>query len=159
MCPRFPVPRGTNSYFSQARIVFLDNSYFLRRVRRFWLFDAGNYTCRNYVQYNLVMLVTVAMFIVELCLVVPGLTASRPVDRDSDNMLQWESEHLDKARIIISKDHVCTIGLVLDGPNVTSESYWIYCQEKFLFIKGFFEYPADKMIIDSTPENVKGGID
>ena len=35
MSPRFSVARNTISYFSQARIVLLDNSYLLRRVQKF----------------------------------------------------------------------------------------------------------------------------
>ena len=49
-------------------------------------------------QYNLVMLATEAMFIVEICLVVPGLPASRQIYRDSDKMVRWESEYLKKGR-------------------------------------------------------------
>ncbi len=133
MCPRFSVARNTISYFSQARILLLDKSYLLRWVRKFRLFDAGNYTQRNYMQYNLVMLATVAMFIVELCLVVPGLPANRQIYRDSDKMVRWESQYLENGTVHISKDHTCTIASVLDGPNVKSESFWTNCQENYLF--------------------------
>ncbi len=160
MCPRFSVSRNTISYFSQARIVLLDNSYLLRWVRKFRLFDAGPYAERNYVQYNLVMLATVAMFIVELCLVVPGLPASRQIYHDSDKMVRWESEYLKEARFTYTKDHPCTIAPVIDGPNVKSESFWTYCQDNYPIKRGFVLYPADKMMLSVTiPEKVKGRID
>ncbi len=74
------------------------------------------------------MFATLAMIIEELGLVVPGSHTNRLIYRDSDNMVRWESEYLDKGRIILSKGYICTVSPVLDGPNVKSESSWSYCQ-------------------------------
>ncbi len=43
MRPRFCAASDTVTYFSQARIVLFDNSYLLRWVRKFQLFDGGHY--------------------------------------------------------------------------------------------------------------------
>ena len=69
---RVSVAHDNIAYFSQARIVLLDNSFLLLWVRKFQPFDAGQYTQRNHMQYNSVMLATLAMFIVQLSLIVPG---------------------------------------------------------------------------------------
>ena len=78
----------TITYFSQARIVVLDNSFLLRWVRKFQLFNAGHYMQRNHMQYNLVMLATLVMFIVELSLIIPGLRANRQIYVDSDKIVR-----------------------------------------------------------------------
>ena len=93
MRPRFYVAHDNTTYFSQARIVLLDNSFLLRWVRKFRLFDTGHYTQRNHIQYNMVMLAALAMFIVELVLIVPGLPANRQIYIDFDKMVRWESGH------------------------------------------------------------------
>ncbi len=82
-------------------------------------------------QYNMVMLAALAMFIVELALIVPGLPANREIYIDSDKMVRWESEYLDTGRVIKSRGHSCTIAPILDGPNVKSESSWSYSHCEF----------------------------
>ena len=160
MQPRFSVADNTITYFSQARIVLLDNSFLLRWVRKFRLFDAGHYNQRNHMQYNLVMLATLAMFVVELGLVVTGLPANRQIYRDSDKMVRWESEYLDKGRVILSKGDICAAAPVLDGPNVVSESSWSHCNVISTYASSSAKYPADKLILKvPNPEKFKGYID
>ncbi len=157
MRPRFSPDHDNITYFSQARIVLLDNSYLLRWVRKFQLFDDGHYTQRNHMQYNLVMLATLAMFIAEMVLIVPGLPANREIYIDSDKMVRWESEYLDTGRIIRSRAYRCTVAPVLDGPNVKSESSWSYCQNEVWGPKDSSKYPAEKMMLRvSNPEKQKG---
>ncbi len=155
--PRFSVARDTITYFSQARIVLLDNSFLLRWVRKLRLFDVGHYTQRNHTQYNLVMLATLGMFIVELGLVVPGLPANRLIHRDSDQMVRWESQYLDEGRIILPRERPCTVAPVLEGTNVKSESSWSYCQDDTLVRANSAQFPMDKMVLAlSNPETAKG---
>ncbi len=128
MRTRFSGSRETITYFSQARIVLLDNSFLFCWVRKFRPYDAGQYAQRNHIQYNLVVLATLAMFILEFGLVIPVLPTNRPIYRDFDKIARWESEYLDKCRIILSNNYTCAVPPVLDGPNVKSESSWTYCQ-------------------------------
>ncbi len=155
--PRFSVARDTSTYFSQARIVLLDNTYSLRWVWKFQLFDTGSYEQRNHVQYNLVMLAALAMFIMELVLIVPGLPANRLIYKDSDKMVRWDSQYLDKGRIILWRDGPCIVSPLLDGPNLKSESSWRYCRSEALAPSGSSKYPTDRMILRvSNPETSKG---
>ncbi len=157
MRPRFSTTSDTLTYFSQARIVLLDNNFLLRWVRQFQLFDEGHYNQRNRMHYNLVGLATLALFVVELGLVVPGLPANRPIYRDVDKMVRWESKYLDQGSIILQRDHICNIAPVLEGPHLKSESSWSSCQLVSLRIDSSANFTADKMrLIVSNPEKIKG---
>ena len=129
----------------------------LRWARRFRLFDAGNYTRRNHWQYNLVMLATLVLFVVELGLVVPGLPANRPIYRDSDKMVRWESEYLNEGRLKFLGESPCIVAPVLDGPNLKSESTWSYCLDTLQVPSSFAQFPPDRLELTvSNPETVKG---
>ncbi len=71
-------------------------------------------------QYNLVKLTTLAIFITELNMVIPGLPANRHIYLDSDKMVRFESKCSQEGRAVTLKDHILTIPTVLDGPNVKS---------------------------------------
>ncbi len=146
MRQRFSEASDTIKYFSQARILLLDNSFLFRWVRRFRLFDAGPYNQRSHIQYTLVMLVTGIMFLLELGLVVSGLPANRLIYRDSDKTVRWESEYLDKGKIILPRDHRCIIAPVLDGANVKSDSWWSHCRYRFSAPSNSTRFPLDKMM-------------
>ncbi len=157
MRPRFSVASDTITYFSQARIVLLDNNFLLRRVRQFQMFDEGYYAQRNRMQFNLVMLAALAMLVVELGLIVPGLPANRPIYRDSDKLVRWESEYLNEGKVILQKDHVCVNAPVLEGPNLKSESSWSYCHMTAGAPSSSFRFSADEMILNfSNPDKIKG---
>ena len=87
-------------------------------------------------QYNSVMLATLAMFIVELVLIVP---ANRQIYIESDKMVRRESEYLDTGKVIKSR---------------SSWSYWLY---DFWSRSDSNVDPADKTILSvSNPEKLKG---
>ncbi len=153
MRPRFSVARDRITYFSQARIVLLDNSYFLRRMWRFWLFDAGHYKQRNHMQYYLVLLATLAMFTLEFGLVLPGLPANKPIYRDSDKIVRWESEYLDKGRIVMLEDGPCIVTPVVEGPNIKSVSSWSFCRDSLHVPASFAIYPSEMLFLTvSNPD-------
>ncbi len=160
MRPRFSAGSDTITYFSQVRIVLLDNSFLLRWVLKFQLCDAGHYNQRNHMQCNLVILTTLAMFIAELVLVIIGLPANRTIFRDSDTMVRWESKYHEKGRIIFPRNRVCVNSPVLEGPNFKSESSWSHCYTAAWSPSGSPSLPAGEMrLAVSIPVRFKGLLD
>ncbi len=158
MRTRFSLAYNNIIYFSQARIALLDNSFLLRWILKFQLYDGGQYSQRNHLQYNMVMLAALVTFIVEMGLIVPGLPANRQIYINSDKMVRWESEYLDTGRVIESSGQSCTIATILHGPNVKSES-WGYCLSHRWCASASSKYPADKMRLSFYhPDRVKGYI-
>ncbi len=74
-------------------------------------------------------------------------------------MVRWESDYLDKGRVIVLRSYPCIFAPLLDGPNLKCEASWSYFQlsKGARTISG--SRPPDKMVLTiSNPETVEGSL-